>query len=60
MNWTPLWFGKFKGKTLPQVLFSDPNWFFWAIEQDLFVGQGVIEEEAQDLCYKSRNIRIPC
>jgi hypothetical protein len=23
-------FGKYTGLTLPQVLFMDPGWFFWA------------------------------
>jgi hypothetical protein len=34
--WIPLWFGKHKGKTLPQVVFADPDYFFWAIEKRKF------------------------
>jgi len=30
MTWTELPFGKYVGMTLPQVLFTDPGWFFWA------------------------------
>jgi hypothetical protein len=31
MEWEIIDFGKFKGKnkTLPQILFNDPDWFFW-------------------------------
>jgi len=30
MAWSTLPFGKHKGKTLPQIVFADPDWFFWA------------------------------
>jgi hypothetical protein len=59
VSWTPLWFGKHKGKTLPQILFSDPNWFFWATEEKVFDDKGVITDEARELDRKARNIRIP-
>jgi hypothetical protein len=59
MSWTILNFGKYKGKTLPQVLFSDPDWFFWAIEDGILKDRGpVLHEEAIDLNYKARNIKI--
>jgi hypothetical protein len=35
MTWTPLPFGKNKGKTLPQVICSDPSWFLWAIRDNI-------------------------
>jgi hypothetical protein len=28
--WSVLDFGKHKGRTLPWVMFHDPDWFFWA------------------------------
>jgi hypothetical protein len=59
MAWTVLQFGKHKGKTLPQILFSDPDWFFWAIEKNIFEGKGPLEREAQEINYKARNIKIP-
>lgn len=59
MNWSKLKFGKYEGKTLPQVLFSDPDWFFWAIEENAFEIQEEIMQEAKDLDYKSKNIKIP-
>jgi hypothetical protein len=55
--WTTLNFGKRKGRTLPQVVLSDPNWFFWAI------GKGVFNDrlgcEAETLKRRATNIKIP-
>jgi hypothetical protein len=52
---------KFNGKgiTLTQVLFRDPDWFFWCIENNKFQGRGVLEEQAELLRYRSQKIRIP-
>lgn len=59
MAWTIVGFGSYTDKTLPQILWSDPDWFFWAVEDDRFDGRGVLEAEAKDLDYKARNIKIP-
>ena len=59
MSWTILGFGKHKSKTFPQVLFTDPDWFFWAIETDIFKNKGALHSEANDINYKARNIKIP-
>ena len=60
MVWTPVSFGnKYKGKTLPQILFSDPAWFFVAIEKDTFKDTGMIAEEAVVLNRRARHIKIP-
>lgn len=59
MTWTTLNFGKHDGKSLPQVLFSDPDWFFWAIEKDAFRDRGDLEDESKELYQKARNIKIP-
>lgn len=59
MIWSPLSFGKHKGKTLPQVIFSDPDWFFWAYEEDAFVGKGNIEKEAREIYRKAKSIKVP-
>ncbi len=32
-NWTRLRFGKHKGKTLLQVIFTDPSYFFWFFDE---------------------------
>ena len=61
MIWSEVNFGKYrgKGKTLPQILFSDPDWFFWAIDDNVFQNKGSLYSEAKDLDYKARNIKIP-
>jgi hypothetical protein len=57
MIWAILNFGKHSGRTLPQVVLSDPNWFFWAVGKDIFVGK--LASEAKALDRRARNIRIP-
>jgi len=60
MEWTTLYFGKYKGKTLPQVLFIDPDWFFWAIDEGIFNDKSeALKTEAGELEWKARNILIP-
>lgn len=60
MIWSEVKFGKHEGKTLPQILFSDPDWFFWAIEKNIFMNRGTnIQSQANDLYDKARNIKIP-
>ena len=59
MSWSVVSFGKHEGKSLPQIIFSDPDWFFWAIENDAFKGKGRLEKEAEELDRKARTIKIP-
>ena len=59
MGWTPLKFGKYAGKTLPQVLFSDPDWFFWAYEEDVFARYPSVGREAEEIYRRARSIRVP-
>ena len=56
-GWSRLHFGKHKGKSLPQILFHDPDWFFWSHEQDNF--DGALQVEAKELVVKAKNIKIP-
>lgn len=58
MSWTILSFGKHEGKTLPQILFNDPDWFYWAYENDVLKGK-IPDSEVQGIYEKSRNIKIP-
>jgi hypothetical protein len=55
MIWTTVHFGKHSGKALPQIVLTDPNWFFWAA--DILYGQ--LASEAEILERRARNIRIP-
>lgn len=60
MPWTVVNIGKFKnkGNTLPQIMLTDPDWFFWAMERNIF-NSGALKAEAEDLRRKARRIRIP-
>src|SRR3954465_784050 len=54
-----IWSGSYAGKTLPEVLFTDPDWFFDALENGKFQQfQEELVEEAGVLARKARNIRI--
>jgi len=57
MPWSELQFGEHKGKSLPQVLFSDPDWFFWAYEKGIFKGEQA--DEAREIYRKATSIKIP-
>jgi hypothetical protein len=59
MSWSEVYFGKHKGKTLPQILFSDPDWFFWACDNNVFANKGLLNKESENVYNKAINIRIP-
>jgi hypothetical protein len=37
-RWAKIGYGKHTGKTLPQIILSDPDWFFWALESHAIRG----------------------
>jgi hypothetical protein len=57
MVWTTITFGKHEGKTLPQIIFDDADWFFYAYEQGYF--KNGLAQEAREICRRARAIRIP-
>jgi hypothetical protein len=57
MNWTPLKFGEHRGKSLPQVMFKDPDWFFDGCKKGYFKNGQV--HEAREIYRRSRSIRVP-
>jgi hypothetical protein len=57
MRWSKLDFGKHKGKTIPQVMFTDPDWFFWAYDARAFKAD--LLRQAQDIYGKASSIRVP-
>lgn len=59
MPWSTLTFGKHEGKTLPQVVFTDPDWFFWACEEGVFAGRIGLQDEAAEIKRKATSIKIP-
>lgn len=58
MPWTNLTFSKHRGKTLPQVMFNDPDWFFWACKNKVFK-KPILQREANDILEKCQSIKIP-
>jgi hypothetical protein len=59
MAWTPLDFGRYSGKTLPQVVLSDPDWFFSAWEEGDFEVREPYTSQAKDIYRKATHIRVP-
>jgi len=57
MKWTTLNFGKHAGFSLPQIILSDADWFFWAFYKDFLWGR--LADEADDLAAKAVAIKIP-
>jgi hypothetical protein len=55
MRWTTVPFGRYKDKTLPEILVRDLDWFFWVLPK-LY---GRLADEAEDLAGKARAIKIP-
>ena len=58
MSWTIVNFGKHEGKTLPQIVLKDPDWFFWAMEDGVFEHRGKLKQEAKEIYKKARKILI--
>jgi hypothetical protein len=54
--WTKLNFGKHAGRTLPQVVLLDPNWFFWAVSKQIF--NGPLADQAVILANRATHIKI--
>jgi hypothetical protein len=57
--WSKLNFGKHQGKSLPQVILTDPDWFFWATETRVFDNWPALRAEANDILRKATQIKIP-
>ena len=55
MHWSTVPFGKYKGKSLPEIIIRDPDWFFLVLP-NLY---GKLAEEAQELARRARAIKIP-
>jgi hypothetical protein len=56
--WTVVSFGKHKGKTLPQIVLVDPDWFFWAVEEQVFNRSAQLTSEAKEISRKARRIKV--
>jgi hypothetical protein len=58
MLWATLTFGRYEGKSLPQVILHDPDYFFWGIEKGIFDKDG-FREAAIILEGRACNVKIP-
>ena len=58
-KWTEINFGRFAGKqmSLPRIVLTDPDWFWYMFEKEAFTG--AVAREASDIAAKARKIRIP-
>lgn len=55
-NWLPIHVGKHSGKTIPQIVLADPDYFFWAIDEGVFDNKSAaIQEQAMfvDTCARA-------
>jgi hypothetical protein len=60
MPWTSISFGEHQGKTLPQIIFKDPDWFFYLYNRGAFDNKSAEEKEEADQVYrKAKNISVP-
>jgi hypothetical protein len=57
MNWNRIHFGNYRGKSLPQLIFEDADYFFFLYENYFFHGD--LAKEADELYRKARSIKIP-
>jgi hypothetical protein len=58
MTWTVVNFGRYRRKTLPQIVLIDPDWFFWAVEKQIFNKSPQLKREANDIYRKATRIRV--
>ena len=59
MEWSTFTFGKHIGKTLPQVVLEDPDWFFIAYERGEFVRRMELLPQANRIFDKATSIKVP-
>lgn len=60
MIWITIDFGKHEGKTLPQVLFTDPDWFFWSMDKGIWKNKNsFLQEQFYFIYERAKKIAIP-
>lgn len=59
MDWTVVDFGKYKdkNKTLPQIIFDDADWFFWAYGKGALLKNGIPRDEVELIYNRARRIK---
>lgn len=57
-NWSTVPFGKYQGKTLPQVILHDPDYFYWCVGNRIFESPA-LKEQAAEIADKASRIKSP-
>lgn len=57
MEWLTVGFGKYQGKSLPQIIFTDADWFFNGYEKGYFRKDHA--DEAAEIYRRARAIKVP-
>lgn len=57
-NFKEIPFGKHRRRTLPWVALHDPDWLFWAIDEDVLIDK-MDEDEVIFVSHLAKNILIP-
>ncbi|HEY3939117.1 MAG TPA: hypothetical protein VGL97_16920 [Bryobacteraceae bacterium] len=56
-HWLPLKFGKYGGRSLPVLFFTDLNYFFWGVENNQFHGR--LRQQAIIVAARAQQIKPP-
>ena len=59
MPWTSLSFGRYAGMSLPQIVMTDCDYFFWGYSAGAFDNPATLLTQADEVYRKARAIRIP-
>lgn len=57
MIWSKVQSRKYKGETLPQILFVDPGYFFWSMDSDAFKRDEQLYEQAKLVDFRAWYIK---
>jgi len=57
MFWSNVPFKRYKGKTLPQIVFTDPDYFFWFYDNKKFPAK--LHYEADYIYQRATSIKVP-
>jgi hypothetical protein len=57
MDWTTIRFGKYRGKSLPEIIFDDADYFFFLYENKFFHYD--LAKEAEVSYRRARSIKVP-
>lgn len=59
MNWDTINFGSHCSRTLPEIMFKNPDWLYWAADNPN-IRQRLNRRELHRIRARSDRIRIPC